>query len=86
MYKVYNIGNNNSVKLTDFIQAIEGEFGVTAEKEMLPMQPGDVAKTWADVSPLMKDYNYKPNTTVQEGIKQFIDWYKSYYQLEEKIQ
>lgn len=80
-YKLYNIGNNNSVKLMDFIKAIESNFGVVAEKEMLPMQPGDVPRTWADVSDLMRDYGYAPNTTVEEGVKKFVDWYKDYHQV-----
>ncbi|NIJ44300.1 UDP-glucuronate 4-epimerase [Wenyingzhuangia heitensis] len=78
LYKVYNIGNNNSVKLTDYIANIEKNLGKEAEKIMMDMQPGDVAKTWADVSELIKDYNYQPKTTVKEGVKKFIDWYKIY--------
>jgi UDP-glucuronate 4-epimerase len=80
-YKLYNIGNNDSVKLMDFIEAIESNFGVVAEKEMLPMQPGDVPRTWADVSDLMRDYGYAPSTTVEEGVKKFVDWYKDYHQV-----
>ena len=79
MYKIYNIGNNNSVKLMDFIATIEKYMGKEAKKEMYPMQMGDVQRTWADVSDLMKDYNYKPSTSIEEGIKQFINWYKEYY-------
>ena len=78
-YKLYNIGNNQSVKLIDFIQSIEECLGVEAKKDMLPMQPGDVVRTWADVNDLIKDYGYKPNTPVKEGIAHFIDWYNSYY-------
>ncbi|PCE62585.1 NAD-dependent epimerase [Sediminicola luteus] len=80
-YKLYNIGNNDSVKLMDFIKAIESNFGMVAQKEMLPMQPGDVPRTWADVSDLMRDYGYAPNTTVEEGVKKFVDWYKDYHQV-----
>ena len=79
MYKIYNIGNNNSVKLMDFIATIEKYMGKKAKKEMYPMQMGDVKRTWADVSELIKDYNYKPSTSIEEGIKQFITWYKEYY-------
>lgn len=79
LYKIYNIGNNNSVKLMDFIATIEKYMGKEAKKEMYPMQMGDVQRTWADVSELMKDYNYKPSTSIEEGIKQFITWYKEYY-------
>ncbi|MGW9686021.1 NAD-dependent epimerase [Flagellimonas sp. 2504JD1-5] len=78
-YKIYNIGNNQSVKLMDFIQAIEECLGIKAKKDMLPMQPGDVIRTWADVNDLIADYDYRPNTPIKEGIAHFIDWYKSYY-------
>ncbi len=78
LYKVYNIGNNNSVKLTDYIENIEKNLGKKAEKLMMDMQPGDVAKTWADVTDLIKDYEYQPTTSIEEGVKKFIDWYKVY--------
>ncbi|GMN08301.1 NAD-dependent epimerase [Croceitalea sp. MTPC5] len=78
-YRLYNIGNNNSVKLMDFIDAIEGSLGIEAKKNMLPMQPGDVIRTWADVNDLITDYGYSPNTPVKEGIANFIYWYKNYY-------
>lgn len=81
LYKVYNIGNNNSVKLSDYISNIEKNLGAKAEKIMMDMQPGDVAKTWADVSDLIKDYGYSPDTSVEEGVKKFIDWYKEYNNL-----
>lgn len=80
-YKIYNLGNNSTIKLLDFIQAIEEELGIEAKKEFLPMQPGDVPATYADVSDLVADFNYKPATTVKEGIKKFISWYKSYYKV-----
>ncbi|WP_296620051.1 NAD-dependent epimerase [Marivirga sp.] len=76
---LYNIGNSKPVKLTDFIREIENNLGVTAEKEMLPMQPGDVNRTWADVEELKKDFNYTPKTPIETGVKNFIDWYKNYY-------
>ena len=79
LYKIYNIGNNNSVKLMDFIATIEKYMGKEAKKEMYPMQMGDVQRTWADVSELIKDYNYKPSTSIEEGIQEFISWYKEYY-------
>ena len=78
-YKVYNIGNSNPVKLVDFVDAIEQELGKKAEKELLPMQPGDVAATCADVQDLVNDLNYKPDTKVTEGIQRFIAWYREYY-------
>jgi UDP-glucuronate 4-epimerase len=78
-YRVYNIGNNAPVMLTEFIDAIEEKLGIKAQKNLLPIQPGDVPKTYADVTSLMYDLGYKPNTSVKEGIGNFIDWYRSYY-------
>lgn len=78
-YKIYNIGNQKPVKLMDFIEAIEQNLDKTAKKEFLPMQPGDVASTAADVADLGKDFDYKPTTTVKDGIKYFITWYRGYY-------
>ncbi len=80
-YKIYNIGNNNSVKLSEFIKEIEVNLGKEAKKTMLPMQPGDVEKTWANVDQLIKDYDYSPNTPVKEGVKLFIDWFKIYHKI-----
>lgn len=79
LYKVYNIGNNNSVKLLDFIKEIEKNLNTEAEKNMLPIQPGDVERTWANVDDLINDYNYKPTTPISHGVKSFVDWYKTYY-------
>ncbi|WP_190808463.1 NAD-dependent epimerase [Flagellimonas sp. S3867] len=79
LYKVYNIGNNNSVKLLKFIDAIEKNLNIKAKKEMLPMQPGDVEKTWANVDDLITDYGYRPNTPIETGVAKFIDWYKTFY-------
>jgi UDP-glucuronate 4-epimerase len=78
-YSLYNIGNSKPVKLMDFITEIETQTGIEAIKQMLPMQPGDVTRTWADVSALAKDFNYKPNTSVSEGVSKFVNWYKNYY-------
>ena len=78
-YKVYNIGNSKSVKLMDFISAIEDSLNIKAIKQMMPMQPGDVEKTWANVDDLIADYQYSPNTPIKEGVSRFVDWYKSYY-------
>lgn len=78
-YKIYNIGNSSPVKLTHFIETIEKALGTVAEKEMMPIQPGDVEKTWADVSALIRDYDYNPGTSVEYGIGKFIEWYNSYY-------
>ena len=80
-YKVYNIGNNSPVKLMDFITAIENELGTEIKKNMLPLQPGDVPKTFANVEDLIKNVDYKPKTTVEDGIKQFLNWYKMYYNI-----
>ncbi len=81
LYKVYNIGNNNSVKLLDFIEEIEKNLHKKAQKQMLELQPGDVEKTWANVDDLITDYNYKPNTPIAKGVKKFIEWYKNYYKV-----
>ncbi|NNE31163.1 MAG: NAD-dependent epimerase [Winogradskyella sp.] len=78
-YKVYNIGNNNSVKLLDFIEEIEKNLNKRAERIMLPIQPGDVERTWADVDDLIKDYDYRPDTSIVEGVKSFVDWFNEYY-------
>ena len=78
-YKIYNIGNSNPVKLMDFIEAIENELGIKAEKNLLPMQPGDVPATWADVSDLVTNLDYKPDTSIKLGIKNFVSWYREFY-------
>ena len=79
-YKVYNIGNNAPVKLTDFIEAIEQKLNKKAKKNLLPLQMGDVPATYADVSDLIKDLGYKPNTPIKKGISNFIDWYLDFFQ------
>jgi len=78
-YRVYNIGNSRPVKLLDFIEAIEDALGKMAVKNFLPMQPGDVPATWADVSDLAADFGYQPSTPVEEGIRRFVEWYRGYY-------
>jgi len=78
-YKLYNIGNNNPVRLMDFVSAIENELGRVAIKEFLPLQMGDVPVTSADITDLEKELNYKPSTTIHTGIKNFINWYKNYF-------
>jgi UDP-glucuronate 4-epimerase len=78
-YKIYNIGNNNPVSLMDFIEAIEEAIGEKAKINLLPMQPGDIPSTWADVNDLIEDLDYKPCTPVKEGIKSFIEWYKAFH-------
>lgn len=78
-FKVYNIGNNKPEKLMDFISILENEIGISAIKEYLPMQPGDVYQTYADVDELVNDFNFKPNTSIQDGIYEFVKWYNDYY-------
>jgi len=78
-WRVYNIGNSKPVELMDYIGALERELGKTAEKEFLPLQPGDVPDTYADVEQLMEDVQYKPQTSVDDGIKRFVVWYREYY-------
>jgi UDP-glucuronate 4-epimerase len=78
-YRIYNIGNNNPVKLLDFIEEIENKLGKKAEKVFLPIQDGDVPTTMADVTDLIDDLDYKPSTSVKVGIGNFIDWYLDYY-------
>lgn len=80
-YKVYNIGNNNPVKLMDFIEAIENKLGIEIEKNFLPLQAGDVPATYADVSDLVEDLGYKPQTPIQEGIDKFVDWYLEFFKV-----
>lgn len=79
-YKIYNIGNNKPEKLMDYISVLEKCLGKEAKKEYLPMQPGDVYQTYADVSELMNDYGFKPSTTIEEGLSRFADWFLNYYQ------
>ncbi len=78
LYKIYNIGNNKPEKLMDFINVLEKCLGKEAKKEYLPMQPGDVYQTYADVSELMEDYGFKPDTPLEEGIGRFVEWFKEY--------
>jgi UDP-glucuronate 4-epimerase len=78
-WRVYNIGNSRPVNLMDYIGALERELGKTAEKNFLPMQPGDVPDTYADVDQLIADIGYKPETSVDEGIRRFVAWYLEYY-------
>lgn len=80
-YKIYNIGNNAPVKLMDFIETLERALGKTAQKEYLPMQPGDVYQTYADIHDLVEDYGFRPQTDIATGLRRFADWYKDYYQL-----
>ncbi|MDA3969108.1 NAD-dependent epimerase [Helicobacter ibis] len=80
-YKIYNIGNNNPVRLMDFISAIEEEIGKVATKNMLPLQAGDVPSTYANVDDLIEELDYKPNTPIKVGIKNFVSWYREFYNI-----
>ena len=78
-YKIYNIGNNEPQDLMTFISTIEKALGREAKKEFLPMQPGDVERTYADVTDLMEDFGFKPETSIETGIGRFVEWFKDYY-------
>lgn len=80
-YKVYNIGNNSPVRLLDYVTAIENAIGKKAIIELRPMQPGDVPAACSDVTDLMHDTGYRPNTPVEEGVRRFVEWYKEYYKI-----
>ncbi len=80
-YKLYNIGSNNPVELLHFIETLENCLGKKAEKNLLPIQPGDVPDTYADVTSLIKDVDYKPGTSIEKGIEMFVNWYKEYYRV-----
>lgn len=79
--RLYNIGNNNPVELMDLISTLEKALGRTAEKNLLPIQPGDVPATYADVDDLMRDVGFKPATPIAEGVQRFVEWYRNYYQV-----
>jgi UDP-glucuronate 4-epimerase len=78
-YKLYNIGNGAPVGLMDFVRALENELGIQAKTKLLPLQPGDVAATWADCSALERDTGYRPRTDVTDGIRKFVQWYREFY-------
>lgn len=78
-FKIYNIGNNSPVELMYFINILEKETGKVAEKNFLPMEPGDVLETYADIDDLIKDINFKPKTSIEEGLKKFVEWYRNYH-------
>ena len=77
-YRIYNIGNNNPVKLTEYIAALEEAIGRKATQNLMPLQPGDVPDTYADVSGLERELGYKPTTSVREGVANFVKWYQDY--------
>jgi UDP-glucuronate 4-epimerase len=78
-YRLYNIGNNNPVELMRFIEVLEDCLGKKAEKNLMHIQPGDVPATYADVDDLINDVGFKPETSIEDGIKRFVRWYKEYY-------
>lgn len=80
-YRVYNIGNNQPVELMHLIETLEQALGCTAEKNMLPMQPGDVPATYANIDALQRDVGFRPSTSIEVGVKKFVDWYKSYHKI-----
>ncbi len=80
-WRVYNIGNQQPVELMAYIETLERFLGKTAEKNLLPLQPGDVPDTYADVEALVTDVGYKPNTSIEQGIERFVSWYRDYYQI-----
>jgi len=80
-WRVYNIGNQSPVELMAYIETLERFLGKTAEKNLLPLQPGDVPDTYADVEALVADVGYKPNTSIEQGIERFVTWYRDYYQV-----
>ena len=80
-YRLYNIGNNSPVRLMDFISCIESAVGKRAEKQFLPAQPGDVGVTCADVADLESDFGFKPNTSLEQGVAKFVEWYRDYYRV-----
>ena len=78
-WRIYNIGNNNPVELKDYIAALENALGKEAEKELLPLQPGDVPDTYANVDDLVRDFSYKPATRLDDGMGKFVSWFRQYY-------
>jgi len=80
-WRVYNIGNNRPIELMRYIEVLEQCLGMTAEKNLLPMQPGDVPDTYADVTALVDDVGYRPDTPIEEGVARFVDWYRGYYEV-----
>jgi UDP-glucuronate 4-epimerase len=78
-YRLYNIGNNQPVELMHYIEVLEHCLGREAKKDMLPLQPGDVPDTYADVADLVEQFDYKPATSVEDGVARFVDWYRGYY-------
>jgi UDP-glucuronate 4-epimerase len=79
-YRVYNIGNSEPVELMHLIETIESCLGVSAQMNMMPMQPGDVPETHADIGDLQRDIGFRPSTSIEEGVGRFVEWYREYYE------
>ena len=80
-YRIYNVGNSSPVELMDYITALEDALGKKADKNMMPIQPGDVLDTSADTQPLYDVVGFKPQTSVKDGVKNFVDWYRNFYKV-----
>lgn len=80
-WRIYNIGNNKPIKLLDYVSALEKHLGKKAQIDLLPMQPGDVPATWASIEKLATAHGYNPTTTIDEGVKSFVSWFKEYYKI-----
>jgi UDP-glucuronate 4-epimerase len=78
-YRVYNVGNHRSERLEDFVSVLERTLGRTALRELLPMQPGDVPETYADIESARRDFGFNPKTTIAEGLPRFVAWYRAYH-------
>ena len=85
-YRIYNIGNNKPIELVEFIEILEDALGMPARKNLMPMQPGDVVATYADVTDLMNEVGFRPETPIREGVRRFVEWYRDYYSVESTIE
>jgi UDP-glucuronate 4-epimerase len=83
-YRIYNVGNDRPIELLRYIEVLEECLGRTAKKNLLPLQPGDVVVTRADIDDLARDFGYRPRTTIEEGVHRFVDWYRTYYRVPER--
>jgi UDP-glucuronate 4-epimerase len=82
LFRIFNVGNGSPVKLMDFVKTIEDELGKKANLNFQPLQAGDVQKTYANCDKLFEETGFRPNTSIQEGVKEFVSWYKRYYKAE----
>ena len=80
-YRLYNVGNDRPVELTRYIEVLEARLGRKARKTLLPLQPGDVPVTRADIRDMAREFGYQPRTTLEEGVARFVDWYRAYYRV-----